>query len=110
MTTPIQMQQPSNAARQRVEKSFGRQGMVTHLGARLTHIALPAQPEACWQDGCIHDGVGSAIADNAGGHAARTLCGEESEILTVEIKINPIAPVVGDHSGAIDTVLKPGRT
>ncbi|MFF7211651.1 PaaI family thioesterase [Streptomyces sp. NPDC008238] len=73
-------------------------------------MALPAQPEACWQDGCIHDGAGSAIADNAGGRAARTLCGEGSEVLTVEIKINSIAPAVGDHIEAIDTVLKSGRT
>ncbi|WP_203608991.1 PaaI family thioesterase [Streptomyces anulatus] len=90
---------------------------MTHLGARLTHIGtgrvhivLPARPEVTQQHGYVHAGATSAIADSAGGYAALTLFDENSEVLTVEYKINLLAPAAGDHLEAIGTVLKPGRT
>ncbi|MFJ8774769.1 PaaI family thioesterase [Streptomyces microflavus] len=90
---------------------------MAHLGARLTHISpgrvhivLPARPEVTQQHGYIHAGATSAIADSAGGYAALTLFDENSEVLTVEYKINLLAPAAGTHLEAIGTVLKPGRT
>lgn len=90
---------------------------MAHLGARMTHIGpgrvhieLPARPEATQQHGYIHAGATSAVADTAGGYAALTLFPEESDVLTVEYKINLLEPAVGDHAEAIGTVLKPGRT
>ncbi|MEU8487915.1 PaaI family thioesterase [Streptomyces sp. NPDC048641] len=91
---------------------------MAHLGARLTriapgvvHIALPARPEVTQQHGYFHAGATSAIADSAGGYAASTLFPEpeNSEVLTVEYKINLVAPAVGDHLEAVGTVLKAGR-
>ncbi|MFB6531773.1 PaaI family thioesterase [Streptomyces sp. NPDC056399] len=90
---------------------------MAHLGARLTHISpgrvhivLPARPEVTQQHGYIHAGATSAIADSAGGYAALTLFDEDSEVLTVEYKINLLAPAAGTHLEATGTVLKSGRT
>ncbi|WP_327712725.1 PaaI family thioesterase [Streptomyces sp. NBC_00464] len=117
MGHPAQREEASPEIRRRVEDSFGRQGLMSHLGARLSHIGpgrvhieLPARPEVTQQHGYVHAGATSAIADSAGGYAALTLLPEDSEVLTVEYKINLLAPASGDHLEAIGTVLKPGRT
>ncbi|MFF8913243.1 PaaI family thioesterase [Streptomyces sp. NPDC015032] len=88
-----------------------------HLGARLTHIgpgcvhiALPSRPEVTQQHGYFHAGATSAVADSAGGYAAFTLFPENTEVLTVEYKINLLAPALGDRIEAVGTVLKSGRT
>ncbi|WP_327658417.1 PaaI family thioesterase [Streptomyces sp. NBC_00483] len=105
------------AIRARIRKSFDRQGLMAHLGAQLTevaegrvHIALPSRPELTQQHGYFHAGATSSIADSAGGYAAYTLFPEGTEVLTVEYKINLLAPAIGDHLEAVGTVLKPGRT
>ncbi|MFF1649133.1 PaaI family thioesterase [Streptomyces sp. NPDC058240] len=112
-----QQEQASPDVQKRVQDSFDRQGLMTHLGARMTHIGpgrvhieLPSRPEVTQQHGYVHAGATSAIADSAGGYAALTLFPEESEVLTVEYKINLLAPAAGDHIEAIGTVLKSGRT
>ncbi|MFI7061340.1 PaaI family thioesterase [Kribbella sp. NPDC050124] len=101
----------------RVRDSFERQGLMHHLGAQLTeiapgrvHIILPSRPEVTQQHGYFHAGATSAIADSAGGYAAYTLFPEDSSVLTVEYKINLLAPAEGTHLEAIGTVLKAGRT
>ncbi len=101
----------------RARTSFDRQGLMAHLGARLgtvepglARILLPARPEVTQQNGYFHAGATSAIADSAGGYAAYTLFPENTSVLTVEFKINLLAPAVGDHLEAVGTVLKPGRT
>ncbi|WP_433854308.1 PaaI family thioesterase [Streptomyces kronopolitis] len=113
--TPQEQASPETEAR--VRESFGRQGLMSHLGARLTriapgrvHIALPGRPEVTQQHGYFHAGATSAIADSAGGYAAYTLFPDDAEVLTVEYKINLLAPAVGDHIEAVGTVLKSGRT
>ncbi|MFE2021439.1 PaaI family thioesterase [Streptomyces sp. NPDC059499] len=117
MEDQTQQEQASPAVRKRVQDSFDRQGLMAHLGARLAHISpgrvhivLPACPEVTQQHGYVHAGATSAIADTAGGYAALTLFDEASEVLTVEYKINLLAPAAGTHLEAIGTVLKPGRT
>ncbi|TGB13229.1 PaaI family thioesterase [Streptomyces palmae] len=109
--------QVSPEVRARVQDSFDRQGLMRHLGARLTHIApgrvhitLARQPEVSQQHGYVHAGATSAIADSAGGYAAFTLFPENSTVLTVEYKINLLAPAAGDHIEAVGTVLRSGRT
>ncbi|MFK0168640.1 PaaI family thioesterase [Streptomyces sp. NPDC090306] len=88
-----------------------------HHGARITriepgrvHIVLPARPEVTQQHGYFHAGATTAVADSAGGYAAYTLFPENTEVLTVEYKINLLAPATGDHVEAVGTVLKAGRT
>lgn len=107
----------SAEVRARVRESFGRQGLMGHLGARVAriapgqvHIVLPSRPELTQQHGYFHAGATSAVADSAGGYAALTLFPTGSDVLTVEYKINLLAPAVGDHLEAVGTVLKSGRT
>lgn len=58
------------------------------------------------QHGCFHAGATSAAADSAGGYAAFTLFPEDTSVLTVEYRINPLAPAVGEHLEAVGTVLR----
>jgi uncharacterized protein (TIGR00369 family) len=109
--------QLSADARERVEASFARQGLMRHLGARLVHIgpghvriALDARPELTQQHGYIHAGATSAIADSAGGYAALTLFPPEADVLTVEFKLNLLAPAAGSRIEAEGSVLRSGRT
>jgi uncharacterized protein (TIGR00369 family) len=101
----------------RITRSFERQGLMAHLGARLTHIgrgrvhiALPYRAEITQQNGFVHAGATAAIADSAGGYAAFTLFPEDSAVLTVEYKLNLVAPARGEYLEAQGTVLRPGRT
>lgn len=117
MEDQTQQEQASPEVRKRVRASFDRQGLMSHLGARISHIApgrvhivLPSRPEVTQQHGYFHAGATSAVADSAGGYAAYTLFPENTEVLTVEYKINLLAPAVGDHIEAVGTVLKSGRT
>ena len=117
MEEQTQQEQASPEVQARVRASFGRQGLMGHLGARMTHIGpgcvhitLPSRPEVTQQHGYFHAGATSAVADSAGGYAAFTLFPENAEVLTVEYKINLLAPAVGDRIEAIGTVLKSGRT
>jgi uncharacterized protein (TIGR00369 family) len=101
----------------RIQASFDRQGLMRLLGARLAHvgpgcvqITLPRRPEVSQQHGYVHAGATSAIADSAGGYAALTLMPQTSDVLTVEYKLNLLAPAAGDRLEAVGTVLRSGRT
>lgn len=102
---------------EKITASFTQQGLMTTLGTRLgqispgeVHIHLPMSDAVTQQHGYFHGGATSTIADSAGGYAALTLMDKDSEVLTVEYKINLIAPATGDELEAVGTVLKPGRT
>ncbi|MEV4138416.1 PaaI family thioesterase [Dactylosporangium sp. NPDC049742] len=106
----------SDDVRDRVTASFARQGLMRHLGARLTlvepgrvHIELAARPEVTQQHGYIHAGATSAVADSAGGYAGLTLFPPDADVLTVEYKLNLLAPAK-DRIEAVGTVLRSGRT
>lgn len=101
----------------RIRASFASQGLMRLLGAELTSITpgrvqvtLARRPEVCQQHGYVHGGATSAIADTAGGYAALTLMPMTSDVLTVEYKLNLLAPAAGDRLVATGTVLRPGRT
>lgn len=101
----------------RVRRSFDRQRLMHHLGAELTGvrlgavtIRLPVRDELTQQHGYVHAGAVSTIADSAGGYAALTLLDEDFEVLTVEYKINLLAPARGEYLEAEGTVLRSGRT
>lgn len=103
--------------RARIADSFGRQSIMStlgaglgHIGAGEVHIHLPWSDAVTQQHGFFHGGATSTIADSAGGYAALTLFDEDSEVLTVEFKINLVSPAVGDELEAVGAVLKPGRT
>lgn len=111
----FQPRDPAYAAR--VRASFDLQQAMTLIGAELavvepgyTEIHLPSRPEITQQHGFIHGGIVGMIADSAAGYAANTLTTDDASVLTVEYKINLIAPADGDRLVARGEVVKAGRT
>lgn len=100
-----------------VRASFDRQGLMGRLGARLVRVA-PGEVEIevdfdeglSQQDGFFHAGVTGAIADSAGGYAAMTLMEADRRVLSVEFKVNLIAPAAGERLVAAAKVVRSGRT
>ncbi len=76
----------------------------------LCEITLPFKDALCQQHGFFHGGVVGTIADSAGGYAGFSLMPEDASVLTVEYKLNLIAPADGDLLTARGRVVKPGRT
>jgi uncharacterized protein (TIGR00369 family) len=109
---------PADPAWERlVRDSFARQGAMALLGATIAElapgvcvVAAAYRPELSQQHGFFHAGVTGALADSAGGYAARTLFPPDSDVLTVEFKINLIAPAHGDALRARGEVVRSGRT
>jgi uncharacterized protein (TIGR00369 family) len=75
-----------------------------------TEIHLPHKPEITQQHGYIHGGVVGMIADSAAGYAASTLTAAEAGVLTVEYKLNLLAPAEGQLLIAEGSVVRYGRT
>lgn len=101
----------------RVRESFARQRIMDLLGARMTRvepgeveIELPFRPDLCQQHGFFHAGVTSTIADSAGGYAGFSLFPADASVLTVEFKVNLLAPADGELLRAAGRVIKTGRT
>lgn len=90
---------------------------MTTMGAELVAlepgycaIAIVPRPEIAQQHGYVHGGVVTAIVDSAGGYAAFTLFPASASVLSVEFKINLLAPADGERIVAEGFVVKPGRT
>ena len=101
----------------RVRASFERQGAMRLIGARLGRLGpgycsveLPYRDDLTQQHGYIHAGIVSAILDSAGGYAGFTLFPADASVLTVEYKLNLLAPAMGERLVAEAEVVKPGRT
>jgi uncharacterized protein (TIGR00369 family) len=101
----------------RVRASFARQGVMDLFGAELTRvepgrcvIRLAWRPDLTQQDGFFHAGVVTTIADSAAGYSAFTLMPATSRVLTVELKINLLAPARGEWIEAVGEVERSGRT
>jgi uncharacterized protein (TIGR00369 family) len=62
------------------------------------------------QHGFIHGGVVGMIADSAAGYAAMTMVPSDASVLTVEYKMNLVAPASGEKLVARGRVVRPGRT
>jgi uncharacterized protein (TIGR00369 family) len=111
----VQAQDPD--FERRVRDSFARQSVMRLLGASLaevgpgtTTIVLPYRADLAQQDGFVHAGVLSTVADSAGGYAGYTLMPAGSRVLTTEYKMHFLAPAKGERFLATATVVKPGRT
>jgi uncharacterized protein (TIGR00369 family) len=100
-----------------VRASFARQGMMRLIGAEIVAlapgrctIAAPIRPETSPQHGFAHAGLAWTIGDSAAGYSALSLRGAGEEVLTVEMKINLIAPARGTRLVAEGRVIRTGRT
>lgn len=101
---------------QRVHATFARQGLMATFAAELrsikpgaVEIEVPFSPGLSQQDDFFHAGVGIAILDTACGCAALTLMAPGMRVLTVELKVNLLAPAVSDFLRAHGEVVRPGR-
>lgn len=113
----MQFEPKDNNYADRIRESFSRQGLMHSLGAELSDvqpghvgISMPFTDGLSQQHGFFHAGGIASIVDTAGGYAAATLFDESEGVLTVEFKLNLIAPADGDKLIATGKVIKPGRT
>jgi uncharacterized protein (TIGR00369 family) len=99
-----------------VRGSFARQKVMQLLGAEMgalspghCEIRLPFRDDLTQQNSYFHAGITGTIVDSAGGYAGYTLMPQGSDVLTVEFKLNLLAPADGDYLVAEGQVLKSGR-
>ena len=100
----------------RVTDSFNRQPMMQTLGARLALlepgrcvIRAAIAPHVLQQHGAAHAGLAFTLGDSAAGYAALSLMAADAEVMTVEMKINLLAPAIGDTLEAVGRVMRAGR-
>jgi len=101
----------------RVRASFAKQSFMATLGAQLVRvepglveIELSFRQDLTQQHGYIHAGALATIADSACGYAALTLMPPGAGVVSVEFKINMLAPAVGERFLAVGRVVRAGRT
>ena len=99
-----------------VRASVARQKVMHLIGAEMGALApgqceirLPFRDDLTQQNGYFHAGITGTIVDSAGGYAGLTLMPAGAEVLTVEFKLNLLAPADGDLLVAEGQVLKSGR-
>jgi len=102
---------------QRVRASFGRQAAMATIGASMARveageveIQLPWAAHLTQQHGFLHGGIVGAALDSACGYAGSTLMPADVGVLSIEFKINFVAPARGQRFRMVGTVAKPGRT
>jgi uncharacterized protein (TIGR00369 family) len=102
---------------ERVRASFARQNAMTTIGAELTsvtpgivEIEMPFSDRLTQQHGFLHAGIISTALDSACGYAAFSLMAEDAAVLTIEFKVNLLAPGRGERFLFRGSVTKPGRT
>lgn len=115
MSQPFEPPDPDYEARCR--EGFGRQRVMETLGVRMVRIApgevelvMPYREDLTQQNGYLHAGIVTTVTDSACGYAAASLMPAGSDVLSVEFKVNLLAPARGDELLARARVLRPGRT
>lgn len=100
----------------KVRDSFARQGVMGLIGATLAdvwpggcEIHLPYRDDLSQQHGFFHAGITSTVVDSAAGYAGFSLMGPNTGVLSVEFKINLLAPADGELMIATGEVVKPGK-
>lgn len=101
----------------RVRASFARQTAMQTIGASMVRaepgeveIQLPWAAHVTQQHGFVHGGIVGAALDSACGYAASTLMPADVGVLSIEYKVNFVAPAKGQCFRMVGTVVKPGRT
>ena len=101
----------------RVRRSFARQRVMETIGATLelvqpgvVEIEVPMRDDLTQQDGYMHAGIVATILDSACGYAAYSLMPADSSVLSVEFKVNLLAPAKGRKIVVRAVVKRAGRT
>ena len=100
-----------------IKSSFAEQSIMSLIGAELAQvapgvveIALPYRADLGQQNGFLHAGIVTTIADSAAGYAAYSLMPAGARVLSVEFKVNLLRPARGKAFLARAEVIKPGKT
>src|SRR5215216_1090936 len=100
-----------------INLSFAKQTIMGLIGAELARvepgiveISLPYRADLAQQHGYLHAGIVTTIADSACGYAAYSLMPPNSEVLSVEFKVNLLRPAKGQAFSAVAEVVKAGKT
>ena len=100
-----------------IKESFALQSVMRLIGAEISllepgivEITLPYRADLAQQNGYVHAGIVTTIADSAAGYAAYSLMPASAEVLSVEFKVNLLRPAQGKSFLARAEVIKPGRT
>ena len=108
---------PSPDFESRVRSSFARQAVMKTIGAELSRVTpgtveieMPHSPLFTQQHGFLHAGIVSTALDSACGYAAFSLMPEDASVLTIEFKVNLLAPGRGARFLFRGSVTKPGRS
>lgn len=111
---PLEPRDPHWEAK--VRDSFARQKVMALIGAELVdvqpgrcEIHLPFRDDLTQQNAYFHAGIVSTVVDSAGGYAGYTLMPAGTDVLTVEYKLNLLAPGAGERLIAVGEVVKPGK-
>ena len=102
---------------QKVRDSFAAQTVMKVIGAEMTRaeagavdIRLPYREDLTQQNGFVHAGIITTIADSACGYAAFSLMPKGADVLSVEFKVNLLSPAIGEKFLAEGRVLRAGKT
>ena len=102
---------------EKVRESFNAQSAMRTFGAELTRvepgavdIELPYRKDLTQQNGFLHAGIITTIADSACGYAAFSLMPKGADVLSVEFKVNLLSPAVGEKFLTEGRVLRAGKT
>jgi uncharacterized protein (TIGR00369 family) len=106
-----------SAGSERIRSSFAKQAFMQLLGAELTRVApgevditLAFRADLVQQHGFLHAGVTTAIADSACGYAALTMMPADVAVLSIEYKVNMLAPATGVKFVAHGRIVRAGKT
>lgn len=105
------------AFEKKVRENFARQAFMATLGAEIRHVQrgaveihFPFAPSLAQQNGFVHAGALTSILDSACGYAALSLAPADHDVLSVEFKVNLLAPAVGEQFVARAQVKRAGKT
>jgi uncharacterized protein (TIGR00369 family) len=105
------------ALQDKLQKSFDAQGAMALIGARVVRwsageveFELPHAKHITQQHGFVHAGILGTVMDSACGFAALSTMPLDAGILTIEYKMNCLAPAKGERFSIIGRVRKAGRT
>ena len=114
---PLRFEPKDPDFEQRVRSSFARQAAMRTLGVTLEHVApgevdlaLPFRADLTQQHGFLHARIITAVVDSAYGYAALSLMGPGAAVLSVEYKVQLLAPARGELFRGLGRVIRAGRT
>jgi uncharacterized protein (TIGR00369 family) len=104
------------AFERKVRDSFGRQLFMSTLGAEMISVSrgsiairFPFSSRLTQQNRLVHAGAVTSIMDSACGYAALSVAPEDADVLSVEFKVNLLAPGIGDAFVARAAVKRAGK-